>query len=120
MRSSNHITLLRGGHEEYLEEITDAWPHVLEYVELDRYPHRSCTWHWHQEVELFYFKSGSLEYQTLRGRESFGAGSAGFANAGVYHMTWATDDPRPLPRARRGRGRCSGGLRERARLLPHV
>ena len=36
MRSSNHITLLRGGHEEYLEEIADAWPHVLEYVELDR------------------------------------------------------------------------------------
>lgn len=34
MRSSDHITLLRGGHEEYLEEITDAWPHVLEYVEL--------------------------------------------------------------------------------------
>ena len=50
MRSSDHITLLRGGHEEYHEEITDAWPHVLEYVELDRYPHRSCTWHWHQEV----------------------------------------------------------------------
>ena len=43
MRSSDHITLLRGGHEEYLEEITDVWPHVLEYVELDRYPHRSCT-----------------------------------------------------------------------------
>lgn len=92
MRSSDHITLLRGGHEEYLEEITDAWPHVLEYVELDRYPHRSCTWHWHQEVELFYVKSGSLEYQTLRGCESFGAGSAGFVNAGVYHMTRATSE----------------------------
>ena len=92
MRSSDHITLLRGGHEEYLEEITDAWPHVLEYVELDRYPHRSCTWHWHQEVELFYVKRGSLEYQTLRGCESFGAGSAGFVNAGVYHTTRATSE----------------------------
>lgn len=91
MRSSDHITLLRGRHEEYLEEITDAWPHVLEYVELDRYPHRSRTWHWHQEVELFYVKSGSLEYQTLRGCESFGAGSAGFVNAGVYHMTRALE-----------------------------
>ena len=33
MRSSDHITLLRGGHEEYLEEITDAckryWRHGL-------------------------------------------------------------------------------------------
>ena len=92
MRSVDHITLLKGGHEEYLEEITDAWPHVLEYVELDRYPHRSCAWHWHQEVELFLVKSGSLEYQTLRDRVSFGTGSAGFVNAGVYHMTRATDE----------------------------
>lgn len=92
MRSADHITLLRGGHEEHVEEITDAWPHVLEYVELDRYPQRSCPWHWHQEVELFFVRSGSLEYQTLRGRTSFGAGSAGFVNAGVYHMTRATDE----------------------------
>lgn len=92
MRSADHITLLRGGHEEYIEEISDAWPYVLEKAELDRYPHRSCPWHWHQEVELFYVQSGSLEYRTLRGSTSFGTGSAGFVNAGVYHMTRATDE----------------------------
>ena len=92
MRSTDHITLLRGGHEEYIEEISDAWPYVLERAELDRYPHRSCPWHWHQEVEIFFVLSGSLEYRTLRGSVSFGAGSAGFVNAGVYHMTRATDE----------------------------
>lgn len=92
MRSSDHITLLRGGHEEYIEEISDAWPYVLERAELDRYPHRSCPWHWHQEVELFYVQSGSLEYRTLRGAMSFEKGSAGFVNAGVYHMTRATSE----------------------------
>ena len=92
MRSSDHITLLKGGHEEFLEEISDSWPYVLERAELDRYPHRSCPWHWHQEVELFYVQSGSLEYRTLRGVTSFGTGSAGFVNAGVYHMTHATDE----------------------------
>lgn len=92
MRSSDHITLLKGGHEEFLEEISDSWPYVLERAELDRYPHRSCPWHWHQEVELFYVQSGSLEYRTLRSVTSFGTGSAGFVNAGVYHMTHATDE----------------------------
>ena len=92
MRSSNHITLRRGGHEEYIEEISDEWPYVREYVELDRYPHRSCTWHWHQEVEIFYIERGSLEYQTLREKREFPTGSAGFVNAGVFHMTQATDD----------------------------
>ena len=92
MRNTDHITLLKGGHEECIEEISDAWPYVLERAELDRYPHRSCPWHWHQEVELFYVQSGSLEYRTLRQRMSFGAGSAGFVNAGVYHTTRATDE----------------------------
>ena len=91
MRDTDHITLFRGGHEERIEEISDAWPYVLERAELDRYPHRSCPWHWHQEVELFYVQSGSLEYRTLRHRVRFDAGSAGFVNAGVYHMTRAVD-----------------------------
>lgn len=47
MRVAHDITLRRGGHEELIEEISEAWPHVLEYVELDRYPNRTCTWHWH-------------------------------------------------------------------------
>lgn len=92
MRDTDHITLFRGGHEERIEEISDAWPYVLERAELDRYPHRGCPWHWHQEVELFYVQSGSLEYRTLRHRIRFDAGSAGFVNAGVYHMTRAADE----------------------------
>lgn len=92
MRDTDHITLVRGGHEERIEEISDAWPYVLERAELDRYPHRSCPWHWHQEIELFYVESGSLEYRTLRHRVRFDAGSAGFVNAGVYHMTRAVDE----------------------------
>lgn len=92
MRDTDHITLFRGGHEERIEEISDAWPYVLERAELDRYPHRGCPWHWHQEVELFYVQSGSLEYRTLRHRIRFDAGSAGFVNAGVYHMTRAVDE----------------------------
>lgn len=92
MRDTDHITLFRGGHEERIEEISDAWPYVLERAELDRYPHRGCPWHWHQEVELFYVQSGSLEYRTLRHRIRFDAGSAGFVNAGVYRMTRAVDE----------------------------
>ncbi len=92
VKNVDHITLRGGGHEECIEEISEAWPYVLECAELDRYPHRSCPWHWHQEVEIFYVQSGSLEYRTLRGATSFGTGSAGFVNAGVYHMTRATDE----------------------------
>lgn len=39
-------------------------------------------------------ESGALEYRTLRERLVFREGSAGFVNAGVYHMTRAVDEER--------------------------
>lgn len=62
MRSSDHITLLRGGHEEYLEEITDVRPHVLERVELVA---RYCL--------LKSREAGSLGFAAIGGRRGAGA-----------------------------------------------
>lgn len=44
-------------------------------------------WHWHPTVELFYVQSGCLECQTPSGRWVFPAGSGGFFNANVLHIT---------------------------------
>lgn len=91
MRNTDHIEYFPGGREEHLAEITDDWPYVMETAELDRYPQRTCAWHWHREIELFYVERGEIEYRTrsARRRVRFPEGSAGFVNCGVLHMTTA-------------------------------
>ena len=91
MRNTDHIEYFPGGREEHLAEITDDWPYVMETAELDRYPQRTCAWHWHREIELFYVERGEIEYRTRTTRRSvrFPEGSAGFVNCGVLHMTTA-------------------------------
>ena len=91
MRNKDHIDFVPGGREERFAEITDAWPYVLEAAELDRYPQRTCSWHWHREVELFYVESGQVEYRVraVHRQMLFPEGSAGFLNSGFLHMTTA-------------------------------
>lgn len=91
MEDTVHIVLGPGGREELFPDMPADWPYLFDRAELDRYPDRSCTWHWHREVELFYVESGSLEYRTraISERTVFPAGSAGFVNAGYMHMTTA-------------------------------
>lgn len=91
MEDTVHIVLGPGGREELFPDMPADWPYLFDRAELDRYPDRSCTWHWHREVELFYVESGSLEHRTraISERTVFPAGSAGFVNAGYMHMTTA-------------------------------
>lgn len=94
MRNTDHIDFVPGGREERFAEITDAWPYVLETAELDRYPQRTCSWHWHREVELFYVERGQVEYRVraVHRRMLFPEGSAGFLNCGFLHMTTAPEE----------------------------
>lgn len=56
----------------------------------------TAPWHWHTAVELFYIEEGCLEYVTPSARFFFPAGSGGFLNTNVLHMTRAQGTARQV------------------------
>lgn len=89
MKSVQKIEFHTGSKEEILPGFSDDFPYIASRAELDKYPGRFVPWHWHRAVELFYMESGSVEYNTPRGKIQFPAGSGGMVNANVLHMTRA-------------------------------
>lgn len=76
-----------GSKEELLPGLTPDFPYIASFVELDKHAGRFVPWHWHKEVELFYIRSGVLEYYTPKKKIVFPAGSGGIINSNVLHMT---------------------------------
>lgn len=75
-------------NEELLPGFTQEFPYIASCVEIDRHIGRIVPWHWHRAVELFYMESGgALEYTTPDHVMVFPAGSGGFINSNVLHMT---------------------------------
>ena len=89
MRNINSIEFYVGSKEELLPDFENDFPYIATRAELDKYIERYVPWHWHKTVELFYMESGSLEYDTPRGKIFFPAGSGGMVNSNVLHMTRA-------------------------------
>lgn len=105
LSSCDHIELRPGGREEVIS-VAEDFPYLAVYSGYDRYQGRSVPWHWHQEIELFYVLSGTVEYETPHEHLTLGAGAAGFVNANVLHMTRCA--PRSTWSRRCGRaGRCA-------------
>lgn len=74
--------------EELLPGFTQEFPYIASCVEIDYHIGRIAPWHWHRAVELFYIESGgALEYCTPDKTLIFPAGSGGFVNSNVLHMT---------------------------------
>lgn len=76
--------------EELLPGFSADFPYIATCAELNCYPAASIPWHWHRTVELFYMERGALEYTTPKGRWVFPAGSGGFVNSNVLHMSQIT------------------------------
>lgn len=74
-------------NEEILPSFTPEFPYIATCAELSRYADSITPWHWHRPVELFYIKSGSLEYTTPGGHWKFPTGSGGFVNSNILHST---------------------------------
>ena len=92
MKYVNSIKFRNGSKEELLSDLTPDFPYIASYVELDKHTGRFVPWHWHKEVELFYIKSGVLEYYTPKKKIVFPAGSGGIINSNVLHMTKTQDN----------------------------
>lgn len=87
MKNVSNIEFHQGTKEELLPNYTSEFPYIASYCELDKYMERFVPWHWHKSVELFYMKSGTVEYSTPRGGTQFPAGFGGLVNSHVLHMT---------------------------------
>lgn len=87
MKNIQSIEFYAGSKEELLPDFTSDFPYIASRAELDKYMGRFVPWHWHKTVELFYMESGILEYRTPQKSLLFPAGSGGFINSNVLHMT---------------------------------
>lgn len=89
MKNVYKLEFHSGSKEELLPDFESEFPYIASNAELDKYIGRSAPWHWHRAIELFYMESGTLEYYTPKKKLSFSAGSGGFINSNVLHMTKA-------------------------------
>lgn len=87
MQHLKGIEINSNNKEELLPGYSLDFPYIATCAELDKYLEPIIPWHWHRTVELFYMKSGSLEYTTPKGKWIFPAGSGGFVNSNVLHST---------------------------------
>lgn len=87
METIQKIEFHNGTKEELLPNMTNDFPYIASYAELDKYPNRYVPWHWHKEIEIFYMQSGTLIYYTSDGKYTFLQGSGGFVNSNILHTT---------------------------------
>lgn len=87
MKMIQSIQLNTQSKEELLPGFDPEFPYIATCAELDQYVEPLAPWHWHRTVELFYMKSGCLEYTTPHGKWVFPEGSGGFVNANVLHTS---------------------------------
>lgn len=73
--------------EETLRHITPEFPYTTDLCRVHDCPGGVFPWHWHEEVELFYLREGSLDYVLPHGVYPFRQGEGGFLNSGLLHMT---------------------------------
>lgn len=87
MRSIHSIELNETNKEELLPGFDPDFPYIATCAELDKYIDPVVPWHWHRTVELFYMKSGTLEYTTPNGKWIIPTGCGGFVNSNVLHTS---------------------------------
>lgn len=87
MKNIQSIQLIEESKEEILPGFTPEFPYIATCAELDKDLEPFTPWHWHRAVELFYIKSGALEYGTPNGKWIFPAGSGGMVNSNVLHTS---------------------------------
>lgn len=87
MQKIKGIELNEQNSEELLPGYSEEFPYIATCAQLDMYMDPDIPWHWHRQVELFYIKSGSLEYTTPHGTWLFTEGMGGIVNSNVLHRS---------------------------------
>lgn len=87
MKKIQGIELSSESNEELLPDFFVDFPYISTCAEFDKYIDPIVPWHWHRAVELFYVKSGKVEYTTPNGKWTFPAGTGGFLNSNTLHSS---------------------------------
>lgn len=87
MQVVQDIDIHEKNREEILPGFSEEFPYIATCAELDKYPDPYVPWHWHRTVELFWLKSGTLEYTTPGQKWTIRAGDGGFLNTNVLHAS---------------------------------
>lgn len=95
MKDISKLEFHAGSKEELLPGFGSDFPYIASRAQMDSFPDGCAPWHWHKAVELFYLESGTLEYNTPKGKEVISAGAGGFVNSGVLHMTRSLSQEEP-------------------------
>ena len=74
--------IIRSNHMQEVEGITASFPYVLNRVSSME---TRVPWHWHEEVEFTYVRSGSLRVTIAGRRQIFAQGEGLFLNSNVLH-----------------------------------
>ncbi len=92
MRKVQDISINQTNRQEIMNAMKADFPYISTYSDLDKYPGRTAPWHWHESIELFYVKTGTLEYNTPQGKTVFTKGQEGILNTNVLHKTLSLDE----------------------------
>lgn len=79
--------------EELLPDFHEDFPYIMttplfSYIEKNLF-----RWHWHNALELFYMKKGTLAYDTPSGKFIFEEGCGGLVNSNILHASQTISDP---------------------------
>ena len=74
---------------ETVETETPDFPYRADIVDINALHKSTYPWHYHDDVEFFYMKEGSIEYDVPGKSVVFAEGEAGFVNTAVMHQTRA-------------------------------
>ena len=87
MEKANELMKYKNINKEELLLIPQDFPYVMKAIDFSDFRNCFVPWHWHNEIEIFYMKSGGIEYYLPGGRVNFPAGTAGIINSNVLHKT---------------------------------
>lgn len=85
--------VIRDNQMQEVEGVTAEYPYVLNRADssLMRVP-----WHWHEEVEFSYVRSGRLQVTISGKRYVFNAGEGFFLNTNILHTMESADASQPV------------------------
>lgn len=79
--------------EELLPDFHEEFPYIMTTPIFSSIEKNLFRWHWHNALELFYIKEGSLKYNTPSGTFLFTEGCGGLVNSNILHTSQTISDP---------------------------
>jgi AraC-like DNA-binding protein len=74
-----------GRKEEYLPMDTVSFPYLCMSADLDDFPEKTISWHWHKAFEINYIASGQIDFMMTGRTAKLSKGDVVFINSDVLH-----------------------------------